>query len=56
MKLNISISKDGEFFEDFQGIEFPELDEMTEEQRAKFIEDYCQKAAEKMATDNLKEK
>lgn len=55
MKINISISKDGEKFEEFADIEFSELDGLTQEEQKKYIEDYCKKAVEKIALDNLNE-
>jgi len=54
MKINISISKDGENFEEFNDINFSELDDLTIEERQKYIENYCKKAVSKIAEENLK--
>jgi hypothetical protein len=54
MKINISISKDGNTFEEFSSINFDELDNMTLEQQKVYIENYCKSAVEKIAEDQQK--
>jgi hypothetical protein len=55
LKINIQISKDGEKFEEFVDINFDELDGLTIIEQKKYIEDYCRKAVEKIALDNISE-
>ena len=53
MKVNISISKDGNNFEEFANIDFKELDGLTDEERKEYIENYCKTAVTKIAEGNI---
>ena len=49
MKTNISVSKDGIKFEEFEDIEFKELDSLSQKDQDKFIENYATSALTKLA-------
>jgi hypothetical protein len=56
MKINISISKDGEKFEEFAGINFNALDGLSVEEQKDFIEDYCKTAVQKIVEKQFETK